>query len=382
MHGILETQTLRAGLAAPGGGQRILLLDFDLFHHVGGGQSAYQRIIAQRPRDTFHYFRDIEPAGAPRPANAVAIPYRPAWRGEAALVAEAHRPFLDDYVACRNLAAAVARHMPGLDFDVVDVPDYRPVGHFVRPAFLEEGIGIGILALALHGTLSSAFQGNWPTGLDDGRLLAELRVREHLQFRAADARYAISDDYAAHWRRYAPLAVNRLDPLCLVGMAPPPPGQGAPGGGYAGPGLRRPAGEVERSRPLPRHRLVPRPRLLPAAAAGGAGWQEPDRPRLGRGARRHGAAARPRARDAGQPGAGQGGGAVCRPQPGPAALPPRHLQPDGAGGAAAGLPGDDLLPRRGGAMAAPAAALARLAEDRGGLQPQRGQRGRRRAPRL
>jgi len=197
-------------------GRRVLLLDTDLFHAIGGGQSVYGRIILGRPEDTFYYFREFEAPDATRPANAVALPLRRIYTASHDLLSSDLIGFVHDYAACRNFAASAAAAAPGIGFDVVDVPDYRPLGAFIRPAFRDEGVFVGQVALALHGTLSEAFRRGWPTGVDDSRFLATLRVREHLQFRAADIRYAISADYAEHWRRYAPLPVHLLDPLCIV----------------------------------------------------------------------------------------------------------------------------------------------------------------------
>jgi glycosyltransferase involved in cell wall biosynthesis len=207
-------------LTPAAGGRHVLLLDWDLFGRVGGGQSVYRRLIGARPGDTFYYFRRDEHPAAPRPANAVAIPYRDAWRSRTQLAGNTGH-LLWQYIACRNLAFSVAEHLGRRDFDVVDTPDYSQFGAFIRPALAAEGIRVGSVALALHGTLSAAFLAGWPSPQSESRILAELRMREHLQFRAADARYAISAAYAEQWRRYAPLPVNALDPLCIVGEPAP-----------------------------------------------------------------------------------------------------------------------------------------------------------------
>ena len=59
--------------------------------------------------------------------------------------------------------------MPGQEFDLVDVPDYRPHGVFLRPALAAEGVRVGRVALAMHGLLSSSFRSNWPGGEDQSR---------------------------------------------------------------------------------------------------------------------------------------------------------------------------------------------------------------------
>ena len=122
--------------------------------------------------------------------------------------------------ACRNMAAA-ARLADVGGFDVVDTPDYAQLGPFIRPALQAEGLHVHTVALALHGTLSSAFRAGWPTGQDDGPHLADLEDLERLQFCGADARYAISASYAAHWEQDAMLGVHPVDPLCIAGDIEP-----------------------------------------------------------------------------------------------------------------------------------------------------------------
>lgn len=208
-------------LNSPSSGRHILLLATDLYIQVGGGQSAYRRLIALRPNDHFYYFREHEAEDAPRPTNATAIPFTRVLIPRAEGLPAGSDTLLWAYSECRNVARAVAEHAGRREFDVVDTPDYHFLGLFIRQALATEGIRVGTVVLALHGTLSDAFAGGWPQGGQDGRYLAELRLAERLQFRAVDARYALSTAYAAQWQRRAPLAVNALDPLCLAGEATP-----------------------------------------------------------------------------------------------------------------------------------------------------------------
>ena len=206
---------------SPAGGQRILIAHFDLFKNVGGGQSVYKAIIESRSNDTFYYFREAEAADAPRPANAVAIPYRPVYLRTRDVMPFTLLHFFNVYLDCRNFAASVAQHSPGISFDVVDVPDFSQSGLFLARSLAAEGIPVGMTAIAMHGTLSHALRSGWPVPGGMSRLLAELRTRERLHFRAVDARYALSEPYAREWQRAAPLSVNHLDPLCAVGEAAP-----------------------------------------------------------------------------------------------------------------------------------------------------------------
>ena len=207
------------------GGRRILVVDHDLYGQVGGGQSAYRSLIAHHPGDVWYYFRDKEAADAPRPANTVSIPTIRPMVLLPDKIAENRLHFLWMWEHARNLAASVVEHLGPTDFDVVDVPDYTQVGPFMRPALGLENCRVGVLALAMHGTISDAFRLGWPTGDQraDRRVLAQLPLREHMQFRAADVRYAISPQYAEAWQRRVNMPIHLFDPLLITGGPAPRP---------------------------------------------------------------------------------------------------------------------------------------------------------------
>jgi glycosyltransferase involved in cell wall biosynthesis len=209
---------------------------------VGGGQTVYQNLVRQRPDDVFYYFCGREPVDFPRPRNCRVIPYLPVYGVDPRDLPSESRYLYRTYMEAQNLAAAVHRALGETRFEVVDTPDYRVLGLFLRTAMADHGIVVDHVALAMHGTLSSALGSNWPTGTDDDRLLAEFRVQEHLQFRAVDMRYAISEGYAEEWRGYAALPINHLDPLAVLRPAGPTlgtPGPGAPDMAFIGRRERR-----------------------------------------------------------------------------------------------------------------------------------------------
>jgi len=231
MEGITREMPAATTGTGAGFGRRILILDSDLYRSVGGGQSAYQRLIALHPNDTFYYFQRRELRDCPRPANAMAIPMVPSYQRAADELPRRIGHFFWSYLECRNMAAAVVRHLGPTDFDIVDTPDYNQLGIFIRSALAAEGCRVGLVALALHGTLSSAWRMGWPTGLNDAPVLAALRSRERLQYRSADVRYALSASYASQWERQAGLPVNTIDPLLMIPDAEPrqpPPSDAAP----------------------------------------------------------------------------------------------------------------------------------------------------------
>ena len=198
-------------------GRDVLITDFDLFRSLGGGQTVYHRIIAQRPQDRFYYFLRAENPGAVRPANAFPVPYVAEYRAVPEHLPKDQRHLLWAYRDARNLAQSIVRHLPGQGFDVVDVPDYCQHGVFIRSALEAEGVACGSVVVAMHGTLSAAWAAGWPAPGDGNAQLDESRLKEDLQFRAADARYAISASYAAEWESRLGLKVNLVDPMSAVG---------------------------------------------------------------------------------------------------------------------------------------------------------------------
>ncbi len=192
----------------------VLIVDVDILETIGGGQTVYRNLINRSSDVEFFYLSSGSCQGAPLPEGVRAIPlsdwYAP--RGAASL-----DPFFKVFLACMNIARSVVEALgSGVTLDVVDTPDYRQNGLFIRYALEAHGIKVGVVALALHGTLSSAYVSAWPWAGDAGRRLAELHLLERLQYRVADARYALSEAYVEHLDRRAVLPVNRLDPKAAI----------------------------------------------------------------------------------------------------------------------------------------------------------------------
>lgn len=214
-----------AAVTAP---SRVLLLDTDLYAVVGGGQTAYRRIIAAAPQTQFFYFAKREGRDAARPSNAHAIPLIERYVANEAHLPHRLRHLYHFYWRAWRFADSVKQHLGETEFDVVDGPDYLSDTLFIRSALGAHGIACGCVALALHGTISSAMRDLWAPATPDRRSLVEARFRERLQYRAADARYALSLSYGANWAAVSGSAPNALDPLIIAGpIAPTPAPEGA-----------------------------------------------------------------------------------------------------------------------------------------------------------
>ncbi|WP_420407929.1 glycosyltransferase [Hoeflea sp.] len=225
-----KTENSEMANGSPGKTRNILIVDFDLYKNVGGGQTSYKRLVELFPENTYYYFVRDEPASAKRPENTRTIPFSEHYYANIGDLPAEMMHFYHDYLHCWQLAKAVQKELGEFHFDVVDSPDYVTTSLFIRHAFSQHGIGVGTVALALHGTITSAIRDLWPHTTAPSRLLAEVRMRERLQYRNADVRYALSQSYAEEWKAATGIPARPLDPLLLVGDLEPveAPGSGKP----------------------------------------------------------------------------------------------------------------------------------------------------------
>jgi glycosyltransferase involved in cell wall biosynthesis len=196
---------------------KVFVVEFDLYQNIGGGQTAYRRLIETNPDIEFHYLGWNETAEAPRPANARMIPYRFAYRTTFGRKPhDTHPPHwaYSIFVDANNLAASVA----GQEFDVVETPDFRQYGSLLRPALVWHGVRFGRISVSMHGALSISRALDWP---NPPGINLTLDLQEKLQFRAADTRYGISRDYIEAWSEATGLQTHYLDPMRM--LEPPRP---------------------------------------------------------------------------------------------------------------------------------------------------------------
>ncbi|GBF56660.1 PGL/p-HBAD biosynthesis glycosyltransferase [Candidatus Phycosocius bacilliformis] len=199
----------------------VLILANDIFSDVGGGQTSYQAIIRNRPDVHFFYFVEKETKKATRPPNCTIIPFNHYYRYNVGDLPAEIGYFYSDYIQAWQYARSFAEHFANIEIDVVDTPDYTLAGLFIEDAMKMHGIRVGSVSLALHGTISSAFSQEWGQKTPQ-RFMAELRVREHLQYRSVDSRYALSEAYGQEWtRKSGGYEANYIDPLLMVGPMNP-----------------------------------------------------------------------------------------------------------------------------------------------------------------
>lgn len=197
---------------------RVLIVEWDLFRTTGGGQSVYRALIERNPDIEFYYLTTTDSSHHNRPANAHGIPYKSRYgasefRVDLTDVSPLSWLF-DDFARANNIAASVA----GMQFDIVDLPDYEQCGALLRPALKHYQVRVGKIVLAMHGCISNTVRLNWAT--DEIRSV-QMEDRENVQFRAADVRYAISQSYMDEWSARTQLPIEYLDPLHILGKVEP-----------------------------------------------------------------------------------------------------------------------------------------------------------------
>jgi len=184
---------------------RVVIVDDDVFADGGGGQTFYRKLILDHPEIDFTYFIRNESAAAVRPANARVVPVGDEPRVQ--LLQPLFAPLADALALRRALAYASA--IAGQEVDLIDAPDYKTFGPYLRQALLARAVRTRALVHSMHGVISDSITRDWDgIGLD----ALDLRDLELRQYIDADARYAISASYAEEWRARTSLAPDVIDP--------------------------------------------------------------------------------------------------------------------------------------------------------------------------
>ncbi len=238
---------------------KVLILDFDFFTSVGGGQVFYRRVVERNPGTDFLYPSrgpDLRPEVRNRlPGNA--HPFAFDRHLDVGFVAEVFDTlhWIDRHYA--NEVARVAVAVQGMTFLAVDVPSFFPAAHMVRPVMTALGITVDCVALGLAGWPSMSARNSYD-GEVGAEVLAALGQAEDASVAAADVRYTVSE---------AEIAVNATVtlPITLIDMhdaiesvpvpAPQVPGDGPPDLWFVGrlDGAKGPDLFIELAARMPRH---------------------------------------------------------------------------------------------------------------------------------
>ncbi len=199
----------------------VLLACPGIFNQIGGGQRFYANLILNNPTIDFYCFGDAG-ASAGLPQNAHFVQATDVHRRQSREFrldemqggdpAEPLKRHPDELALLLDLAASV----PAVRFDVVDIPDFLPLGVYFPECLRYFGVAFGRVALSMHGALSMGIRDNWGEPGD----LSSLIEHEELLYRYCDIRYGIGRQYIADWEEACGPPAQLLDISKIYDVVP------------------------------------------------------------------------------------------------------------------------------------------------------------------
>jgi glycosyltransferase involved in cell wall biosynthesis/GT2 family glycosyltransferase len=236
---------------------RVLIVDFDFFTAVGGGQTFYRRLIERHPAiDFFYPSQDpdiIRLARGELPPNANPFSFNPEMdigylRGSGQV------PYwVDSHHAMRLTGVAAA--VQGMHFHTVEIPSFFAAAHTARVLLSAWGVTAEKIVVGMMGWLSESIRKSYEAVPD---IAAAVEAIEAACVDAADIRSAISElEVSENARSALPIMTIGFEDA-LESFAPPepsPPGSGPPDIWYVGrlDGAKGPDLFIEMVAALPAH---------------------------------------------------------------------------------------------------------------------------------
>lgn len=196
---------------------KVLIADFDLFAKVGGGQTFYRSIILKNPQIDFYYLAEQEKSETKRPTNAHPVSFQERYfLADLSNFFDVNPPkwVYRSFIRANNIAIAIA----GMEFDVIDSPDYEQWGIFLHSALNYHQVKFGKIALSLHGKISTTLQLDW---FNQGNENIPLVLEEAKQYATVDLRYGISKSYIDEWKEISPFECHYYHPLHFFDLPKP-----------------------------------------------------------------------------------------------------------------------------------------------------------------
>jgi len=239
--------------------QRVLIVDFDFFTTVGGGQTFYRRLIERHPAiDFFYPSMDPDIVRLTRgelPLNAHPFSFRP--QGDIDYLRHSGRlPHCvneDHAMRLTGVAAAVQ----GMNFHIVDIPSFFAAAHAARSLLSAWGVTAEKVVVGMAGWLSESFRKAYDNEITADAVAASEAIEEAC-VSAADVRYAISKlEASENTRGDFPIITLEFEEA-IESFPPPessPPGSGPPNIWYIGrlDGAKGPDLFIEMVAAIPAH---------------------------------------------------------------------------------------------------------------------------------
>ena len=196
---------------------KVFIADFDLFAKVGGGQTFYRSIILKNPQIDFYYLAEKENSETKRPENAHPVSFQERYfLADLSNFFDVNPPkwVYRSFIRANNIARAIA----GMEFDVIDSPDYEQWGIFLHSALNYHHVKFEKIALSLHGKISTTLQLDW---FNQGNENIPLVLEEAKQYATVDLRYGISKSYIDEWKKISPFECYYYHPLHFFDLPKP-----------------------------------------------------------------------------------------------------------------------------------------------------------------
>lgn len=181
--------------------RKVLILTSDIYNKIGGGEKVYRGIIKDNPAVDFFFFSSRKQRSAELPSNAFEIPLleKPILdkkhirdRYKSAFIKNANLGLNDNEINAAELAEQYSSSAKGMQFDIIDIPEYEILGHFIRSALRMNRVKFGLIGVFIHGSLSETleFEGNISSSDVD-----EIRELEESQRFVADFFFTLNSWY-------------------------------------------------------------------------------------------------------------------------------------------------------------------------------------------
>jgi glycosyltransferase involved in cell wall biosynthesis len=181
--------------------RKVLILTSDIYNKIGGGEKVYRGIIKDNPEVDFFFFSSRKLRSAELPSNAFEIPLieKPILdkkhirdRYKSASIKNTNTGLNDNEINAAELAEQYASSAKGMQFDIIDIPEYEILGHFIRSALRTNGVKYGLIGVFIHGSLSATleFEGKISSSAVD-----EIRKLEESQRYVADFFFTLNSWY-------------------------------------------------------------------------------------------------------------------------------------------------------------------------------------------
>ena len=197
----------------------MLILTTDIFSRLGGGESVYRKLISDNPAIQFSFFETRKARTHDLPHNALAIPLRikpkirsVSGRYEFNRLIKPNDIFNQNRINAAELAEQYSFSAKGLEFDVIDVPEYEIVGNFLREALRRNLVKFKVLSSFIHGSLSRTlvFENHYSQAT-----ISEIKEIEKEQLEASDL-FFILDSWYPNDLGLQPENCYTIDPWLFV----------------------------------------------------------------------------------------------------------------------------------------------------------------------